>query len=126
MWNDVLNFFGAERYSQHAICLTNDPLMIFLYVLADLSTFAAYFAIGISLLFIKQVPKTRIRPSMRILFGGFIFLCGLSHLTSVVTLFSGVYRLDILIRAAMAAVSVMTAGMVVNDYLADRRAQRTG
>jgi hypothetical protein len=126
MWNNILNFFGAERYSQHAICLTNDPLMIFLYVLADLSTFAAYFAIGISLIFIKQVPRTRIRPSMRLLFGAFIFLCGLSHLTSVVTLFTGVYRLDILIRAAMAAVSVITAGMVINDYLADRRLQRTG
>jgi hypothetical protein len=126
MWTDLLNFFGAERYSQHAICLTNDPVMIFLYVLADLSTFAAYFAIGISLLVIRQVPRTRIRPSMRLLFGSFIFLCGLSHLTSVVTLFTGVYRLDILIRAAMAAVSVITAGMVVNDYLSDRRLQRTG
>lgn len=126
MWNDLLNFFGAERYSQHSICLTNDPVMIFLYVLSDLSTFASYFAIGLALLFVGQVPPGRVRPTMRLLFGAFIFLCGLSHLTSVVTLFSGVYRLDILVRAAMAAVSVVTAISVIADYAAGRRERRSG
>lgn len=120
MWSDILNFLGAERYSQHAICLTNDPVMIFLYVMSDLTTFVSYFAIGLSLLLATQVPPERVRPSMRLLFGAFIFLCGLSHLTSVVTLFSGVYRLDILVRAAMAAVSVVTAVTVVHDYLSGR------
>jgi cell division protein FtsW (lipid II flippase) len=121
MLTDILNFFGAERYSQHSICLTNDPLMIFLYVLSDLSTFASYVAIGVSLLFVSRVPPTRIRPPMRLLFGAFIFLCGLSHLTSVITLFAGVYRLDVLVRAAMAAVSVVTAISVVHDYLRGRQ-----
>lgn len=120
MWTDILNFLGAERYSQHAICLTNDPLMIFLYVMSDLTTFFSYFAIGLSLLLATRVPPERVRPSMRLLFGAFIFLCGLSHLTSVVTLFSGVYRLDILVRAAMAAVSIVTAVTVVHDYLSGR------
>jgi len=36
MWQELPNFFGAERYSQHSICLTNDSLMIFLYVVSDL------------------------------------------------------------------------------------------
>lgn len=121
MWTELLNFFGAERYSQHSICLTNDPVMIFLYVFSDLSTFASYFAIGLSLLFVARVPPARIRPPMRMLFGAFIFLCGLSHLTSVVTLFTGVYRLDILVRAAMAAVSVVTAVAVIQDYVNGRR-----
>jgi len=120
MWTDILDFFGAERYSQHSICLTNDPIMIFLYVFSDLTTFASYFAIGLSLLFAARVPPARIRPAMRLLFGAFIFLCGLSHLTSVVTLFSGVYRLDILVRAAMAAVSIVTAISVVQDYMHGR------
>lgn len=121
MWTDILDFFGAERYSQHSICLTNDPIMIFLYVFSDLMTFVSYFAIGLSLLFVTRVPPARVRPTMRLLFGAFIFLCGLSHLTSVVTLFSGVYRLDILVRAAMAAVSVVTAISVVRDYFHGRQ-----
>jgi hypothetical protein len=60
------------------------------------------------------------------LFGAFIFLCGLSHLTSVVTLFYGVYRLDILVRAAMAAVSVVTAISVADDIFKWRHTHREG
>ena len=114
MLTDVLNFLGAERYSQHAICLTNDSLMIFLYVLADLSTWAAYFTIGLALLVTGRLPDTTLLR-MKLLFGAFIFLCGLSHLTMVMTIFSGVYRLDILVRAAMAGVSVVTACLVVQQ-----------
>jgi hypothetical protein len=43
------------------------------------------------------------------LFGAFIFLCGLNHFTETLTMFFGVYRLDVVIVAAMAAVSVVTA-----------------
>ena len=122
---DILNFFGAERYSQHSICLTNDPIMIFLYVMSDLSTFMSYFTIGLCLLFHKDV-RAASKPTSRVLFGAFIFLCGMSHLTSVVTLFYGVYRLDILIRAAMAAVSVVTALSVVDDVLKWKHTHTSG
>ena len=124
MSTELLNFLGAERYSQHALCLTNDPVMIFLYVLSDLTTFSAYFVIGLILLITTGVPVARVRPSMRLLYGAFIFLCGLSHLTMVLTLFSGVYRLDIIVRAAMGAVSAVTAIAVVADYA--WAARRTG
>jgi hypothetical protein len=124
MWTELQNFLGAERYSQHALCLTNDPVMIFLYVLSDLTTFSAYFVIGLILLITTGVPVARVRPSMRLLYGAFIFLCGLSHLTMVLTLFSGVYRLDIIVRAAMGAVSAVTAIAVVADYA--WAARRTG
>src|SRR5918992_1452378 len=110
MWQALLNFFGAERYSQHSICLTNDSLMIFLYVVSDLVIFAAYFVIGIALLMTGRLPSTTL-PYRRTIFGMFIFLCGLTHLTDVLVLFSGVYRLDVLVRAATAGVSVM-AGVV--------------
>lgn len=104
----LLDFLGAGRYFKHAICLTDDPLMISLYTFSDLATWAAYFVIGITLL------RSRARPfefsyELRLLYGAFIFLCGLSHLTGVMTLYSGVYRLDIMVRAAMAGVSVTTA-----------------
>ena len=99
MWQEILNFFGAERYSRHPICLTNDSLMIFLYVLSDMMIFVAYFVIGIALLMTGRLPSTTL-PYRRIIFGMFIFLCGLTLFTDILVLFSGVYRLDILIRAA--------------------------
>ena len=48
MWQELLDFFGAERYSQHSICLTNDSLTIFLYVFSAMIIFASYFVIGIA------------------------------------------------------------------------------
>lgn len=114
MWQKVLNFFGAERYSQHSICLTNDSLMIFLYVLSDMLIYASYFVIGIALMITGSLPSATL-PYRRLIFGMFIFLCGLTHLTDVLVLFSGVYRLDVLVRAATAGVSVIAALFVVQD-----------
>lgn len=122
-WLDILDALGASRYMAHSLCLTSDPLIMILYVMADFSTFAAYFVIGLTLLYVARsvtrgrVPDFNYRPMTIYLFGAFIFLCGLSHLTMVLTLFSGVYRLDVFIRAAMAAVSVTTALVVVNDFI---------
>lgn len=118
-WTGFFDALGADRYVAHAICLSFDPLFMFMYTLADLSTFLAYLAIGLCLLFIDK-PPTEIRPPLRLLFGSFIALCGLSHLTMVMTLYIGVYRLDILVRAAMGGVSVTTAFVVVNDFLLAR------
>ena len=114
MWTAILNFFGAARYSQHAICLTNDSLMIFLYVASDLTVFASYFIIGLALMMSGRLPSTTL-PYRRAIFGMFIFLCGLTHLTDVLVLFSGVYRLDVLVRAATAGVSVTAAFFVAGD-----------
>lgn len=111
-WADIANFFGADRYSQHSICLANDPIALILYVAADLTTWASYFAIGLTLL-LKQARGIAFSRTALMLFGAFIFLCGLSHFTMVLTLFWGVYYLDIMVRALMAAVSAVTAVFVV-------------
>lgn len=111
----ILDALGAERYSQHSICLTNDPLMMLLYVCGDLTTFASYFTIGLTLLLNKRVPA-QLPLRMKSLYGAFIFLCGLSHLSSVATLFYGIYRLDVFITAAMASVSAVTAVMTIKIY----------
>jgi hypothetical protein len=111
-WSDILNFLGAERYTQHSICLSNDPIALILYTGSDLTTFFSYFVIGGTLL-IKQAKGIAFSPAALSLFGAFIFLCGLSHLTMVLTLYEGVYYLDIMVRALMAAVSAVTAVFVV-------------
>lgn len=118
--NDLLNLLGAERYSQHSICLTNDPFMMMLYVWGDGVTGVSYFIIGTVLLLRWHINK--MRPSRRLqsltpLYGWFIFLCGLSHFTSITTLFWGIYRLDVFVTFAMAGVSGATAYFTLLDYL---------
>lgn len=110
----IADFFGADRYSAHSICLTNDPVILTLYVWGDLTTFISYFAIGLALLLGDPVESSR-RPVMKALFGSFIVLCGLSHLTKTVTIFTGIYRLDVAVVFAMAAVSAVTATMLIRD-----------
>lgn len=114
MWQELANILGADRYSQHSICLTNDPLMIFLFTFGDLTIWGSYMVIGIALLS-KRVNTMTLSPAALVLYGSFIFLCGLSHFAHVLTLFSGIYRLEVVIIATTAAVSVVTAYVTATD-----------
>lgn len=113
-WGDILDALGAARYAQHAICLTNDPILMTLYIAADLITAVAYFTIG-TVLIILRAKLSLFRPGTVTLYGSFIFLCGLNHLSGVAVLFAGVYRLDVAIKAAMAGVSIVTAWFTIID-----------
>jgi hypothetical protein len=124
MMQQILIALGSERYSQHSICLTSDPVLMTLYIWGDGITFLSYFSIGIVLLLRAQrgnLSPVLIRPSLLPLYGAFIFLCGLSHLTEILTLFWGIYRLDVFITAAMASVSGVTAYYTVLDFYEEVR-----
>lgn len=117
----IASILGADVYAQHAICISNDPLLLTLYVASDTTTSLAYFTIGVSLL-CKHRIIAELSPQAIVLYGVFIVLCALSHLTMTITLFSGVYRLDIAVRAAMASVSAVTAVYTVIALWGDRDA----
>jgi hypothetical protein len=104
----VADFLGAERYWQHSICLTSDPVIMTVFVAGDLTTWAAYFTMGIALL-TKRERLVHLSPAAIGMYGAFIFICGASHLMDVVVLWSGVYRLDAALTMAMAAISAVTA-----------------
>lgn len=123
MFERMLNLMGAERYVQHSICLTNDPLLITLYIAGDTVTAISYFILG-SLLLISTTTPIHIRPALRPLFGLFIFICGLSHFTEVTTLFWGIYRLDVFVTAIMSAVSGVTAYVALTDALVQYKRNR--
>lgn len=109
---DIANFLGAERYSQHSLCLTNDPLMLIAYVGSDMTIFFSYMVLGLSLL-LRRNHVIQLGSQAVLLYGTFIFLCGLTHLTSTIVLFSGVYRLDVGIKALTASVSAVTAAYTI-------------
>lgn len=74
-----------------------------IYVAGDLVAFASYFTIGLTLIIYHSRVVVFSGP-VRLLYGSFIFLCGLSHLTETLTMFTGIYRLDVVVTAAMAGV----------------------
>lgn len=104
----IANWLGADRYSQHAICLTNDPVMMFLFIAGDLVTMLSYLIIGIALV-VSRMQFVIFSPVTRGLYGAFIILCALSHGAKMLTMFSGMYRLEVVILAMTAVVSAYTA-----------------
>lgn len=121
MWHDIFVFFGADRYNQHAICLTNDSIMMLMYVVSEGMIGASYYLIAFCMFCVSTRPHmigtwlvevfVRVFP----LFIAFIALCGTTHWTSLLTLFQGVYRLDIIVMMLTAAVSAGTAWKVAGD-----------
>jgi hypothetical protein len=81
--------------------------MIWSYTISNKVIFVSYMAIG-GVLLAQHRRGFRLPPVSLILFAAFIILCGLTYVTEAVTLFSGVYRLDLLTRIATAVVSATT------------------
>lgn len=118
----LADILGASRYAAHSLCLSNDPFVVNLYVLSDMAIMVAYFVIGGLLLFNARDAERFIRflyfrPAAQGLFGAFIFGCGLTHGTMTMTLYYGVYYLDLLVRAATGGISVATAIMTAVAFL---------
>lgn len=113
-WNWLVDALGSSRYSAHSSCLNNDPVILLLYVVSNLTTAASYVSIGLTLYW-SRTATLSFSPVTRALFGAFIFLCGFSHFIETLTLFTGIYRLDVIVTGAMAAVSAATAITTFND-----------
>jgi hypothetical protein len=108
MISALFSALGSDRYYPHAICLAWDPLMLWCYTIFNLGIWASYMVIGGALV-IYRMHDMRVTRLSFDLFAGFIVLCGLTHLTDAVTLYSGLYRLDLLARVATTVVSAATA-----------------
>lgn len=115
--NAILNFLGADTYLAHAICLTNDPLIVFLYVVHDLMIFVSYMVIAT----LNLLTKGALSGPGWAGWSLFIAWCGLSHLTKTLVLYSGVYRLDVVVVVATGWISATIALYTLLGYLQWRR-----
>lgn len=124
--SQVADFFGASRYAAHSLCLSSDPTIIDLYVFSDLTIMLSYFTIG-GILVANRTNVVRFLrfiffdPSMLVLFGLFIILCGASHGTMTLTLYFGVYYLDLFDRLATAGISAATAYRTIIAFYVEHR-----
>jgi len=100
--------FSTSDWPARWHCGTWSDFHGWLYILSDLSIWAAYFAIPI--LLYRIVNKRRDLPFLKIfwLFIAFILLCGTTHLLDAMIFWWPAYRLSALVRLATALVSVFT------------------
>lgn len=102
--------FEFDEFMPHGYCFLWMPDILYLHIVSDLTIALAYFAIPISIAFLIRRSGMNIPfRGMFVFFALFIFLCGLTHLLSIVTLWYPIYYFQGLIKSLTAAVSLVTA-----------------
>ncbi len=112
MANDLYFFFSRlldpSGFPARWHCGTWTPGHGWLHIVSDLSIFAAYFAIPVTLaVFMRRRDDLPFR-SIFLLFAAFILLCGTTHLLEAIIFWWPAYRLAGVLKFATAVVSWLT------------------
>jgi two-component sensor histidine kinase len=104
--------FNPSGLTPHGFCLTWAPGLIWLHAASDAVIGLSYFSIPLALAwFVKQRGDLEYRWVIN-LFVAFILACGMTHMMSIVTLWSAAYGIEGLIKLATALLSVATAALL--------------
>ncbi|GGA35877.1 PAS domain-containing sensor histidine kinase [Sphingomonas psychrolutea] len=108
-------FDQLQTFMPHGMCLLWRPELMFLHIASDALIAAAYFVIpfGIAHFVRHRIDLEPGQRSAALLFAAFIGLCGFTHVASILTLWYPFYVTEGWLKAATAAVSVATAGLVL-------------
>jgi two-component sensor histidine kinase len=107
--DSIRYFFETKALNPHGICLLWRPELIWTHAISDLLIGLAYFSIPL-VLGVFLYRRRDVRFSWAVwMFVAFILLCGVTHFMMILTLWVPVYGIEALIKAATAAVSVVTA-----------------
>lgn len=112
----MIEFFREifdSGFTSHGQSYLMRPEIIWLHVVSDALIAMAYFSILVTLAYF--VRKRRDLPYywMFVIFGLFIFACGMTHLMEIWSVWHGTYRLSGVVKAATAVASVATSIMLV-------------
>jgi len=96
-------------YMPHGMCYAWEPSILWTSIVADTLIAASYFCIPIAILVFIRRRQIKAGLHIYVLFSAFIFLCGMTHLMGILTIFKGYYGWHALIKAATGVVSFTTA-----------------
>ncbi|WP_214001040.1 GGDEF domain-containing protein [Arsukibacterium sp.] len=106
---DFINELLNGDFMPHGHCLLWRTDLLILHVGGDMLTFIAYMLIPLGL-----VRLVRARDDMRfdwmfLMFAGFIFFCGATHLLGIINVWHGYYYIHGIIKSATGLISIATA-----------------
>jgi signal transduction histidine kinase len=104
--------FDASDFTPRAICYNQDQEVIWLHLISDLTITLAYYSIPIALVYLVLKRRDLVFNWMFVLFGGFILLCGTTHLFNIFAIWTPMYRLDGVVKAITALFSIGTAAVL--------------
>ncbi|MBI2380916.1 MAG: hypothetical protein HYV16_09195 [Gammaproteobacteria bacterium] len=100
------------QFMPHGHCYFWTPEILWLHVFSDGIIALSYYSIPLALLvFAFKRPDVRFRWIF-LMFGAFICACGTTHVMDIWTTWQPMYRLEGVIKAATAMISVTTAAML--------------
>ena len=103
----------SSDFMPHGFCYLWDPRIVWLNVVSDGLIAFSYYCIPLILVYFIQ--KNRSLPFNKIfwMFGTFILACGTTHVMEIWNVWHGNYLMAGVVKAITAAVSVLTAAMLV-------------
>jgi signal transduction histidine kinase len=96
-------------YVAQGDCLLWKPWLVALHSLADLLMAVSFFAISVVIWIFAEKRQDLELKHLGLLFAAFLFLCGMTHLSELATVWAPVYGIEGLLKAATAAVAVAAA-----------------
>ncbi len=93
----------------HGYCLSWKPGLLWTLVISDMTIGLAYVSISTALMVFIRDQKELKFSWMFVLFGIFIFACGLTHFVGVVGIWTPVYHLEAALKVITAIASIGTA-----------------
>jgi two-component sensor histidine kinase len=90
-------------------CVNERTDLLWLHVVSDAIISLAYYSIPLALIYFVRKRRDLDFNWMYVMFAAFIVACGTTHLISVAAFWEPMYRLDGVVKAATAGVSIITA-----------------
>lgn len=109
MLNYLVDFFGTTGFAPHGFCLAWHPGVFWSHVGADLVIAFSYFSIPSVLAVFAWKRGLQHGNWVLLLFVGFIVTCGITHLTSIWTMWDPQYGVEAVLKVITAAISLITA-----------------
>ncbi len=105
----LISFFGVNSFIPHGVCLSWNPVLLWLNIISDALIALSYYSLPISILyFIKKRGKIPYAWFLTIC-ALFIIACGTTHLMHIILIWIPLYWLDGYLKALTAIISVTTA-----------------
>jgi hypothetical protein len=109
---DLFSLFDSSSFMPHGHCYHWLPSLLALHVSADAVIAIAYFSIPVALGYLVRKRDDLAYKPVFWLFAAFILLCGMTHLSSIWTIWYPDYWQDGILKGATALVSMATALML--------------
>jgi hypothetical protein len=120
----MTDWFGANGYIPHGFCMAWEPDLMAAMLLSNGLIALAYMVIAGGLVLKAIEPAPRMPPWLYWGFAAFIFFCGISHVLDDVTLWFPIYRLQALVLAITALVSLFAAVVPLSVWIARESGKR--